>query len=423
MSEYVIMPKADYTAACNAIRAKTGKADLIKSGDMEGEILGITSGGGSSADVRYVTFMNEDGTVELGKKAVATGDDCADPIARGVFSTPTKESTAQYTYTFYGWATTPNGAADSNWNKAVSEDRTVYANFVSAVRYYTITYYDSDGTTVLKTESLAFGSMPSYRPSKEGHVLAGWIPAIATVTGNASYTVEWEERVSFESASWEKIKEICGNREAADYFKLGDTRVETLTHADGTTEDVTFEVVHMFTGNENFLNSSNKSTISMVLMAKHVLETPYMFNDTSVTSSKDVYFYYVKLDTYIKNEVVSWLPEDMKNAIASVSQSYGGINDCKLQIPTNRMLFGYKYDYDGYPDAPYAPDMLDVFKNGRTKVCKTANGTAVDWWLSETSKGGAAYGLRPTYITASGTLTVLQNYAKVEKYIRLMCYI
>ena len=193
MSEYVIMPKADYTAACNAIRTKTGKADLIKSGDMEGEILGITLGGGSSADVRYVTFMNDDGTVELGKKAVATGDDCADPIARGVFSTPTKESTAQYTYTFYGWATTPNGAADSNWNKAVTEDRTVYANFVSAVRYYTIAYYDSDGTTVLETESLAYGTMPSYAPVKTGYFLSGWIPEISAVSGNASYVAQWAE--------------------------------------------------------------------------------------------------------------------------------------------------------------------------------------------------------------------------------------
>ena len=92
---------------------------------MEGEILGITSGGGSSADVRYVTFMNEDGTVELGKKAVATGDDCADPIDRGVFSTPTKESTAQYTYTFYGWATTPNGTPSKTVK--VTGDTTLYA--------------------------------------------------------------------------------------------------------------------------------------------------------------------------------------------------------------------------------------------------------------------------------------------------------
>ena len=223
MSEYVIMPKADYTAACNAIRTKTGKADLIKSGDMEGEILGITSGGGSSADVRYVTFMNEDGSVELGKKAVAVGDDCADPIARGVFSTPTKESTAQYTYTLYGWATTPNGAADSNWNKAVTEDRTVYANFVSAVRYYTITYYDSDGTTVLKTESLAYGSIPSYTPTKNGYTFKGWTTEIVEVTGDASYIATWAAQEKLEDYTWAQLNAMS-IAELKAKFKIGDCK-------------------------------------------------------------------------------------------------------------------------------------------------------------------------------------------------------
>ena len=100
---------------------------------------GAAQGGGSSADVRYVTFMSHDGAVELGKKAVAVGDDCAVPIARGIFDTPTKESSAQYDYSFVGWATTPNGAWDEAALDAVSEDRTVYAAYANVVRNYTIT--------------------------------------------------------------------------------------------------------------------------------------------------------------------------------------------------------------------------------------------------------------------------------------------
>lgn len=41
MSDYMILPTADYKAACDAIRAKTGKTDLIKSGDMAAEIDSI----------------------------------------------------------------------------------------------------------------------------------------------------------------------------------------------------------------------------------------------------------------------------------------------------------------------------------------------------------------------------------------------
>ena len=145
----------------------------------------------TSADVRYVTFDNHDGTMEYGKKPVAVGDDCADPITRGVFGTPTRESTPQYDFDHDGWSDEPNGSADANWNKAIMEDKTVYASFKNVLRYYTITYLDSDGVSVLETESLPYGSMPSYTPEKEGYALIEWQPAFATVVGDASYTSVW----------------------------------------------------------------------------------------------------------------------------------------------------------------------------------------------------------------------------------------
>ena len=186
------------------------------------------SGSVGSDDLKYVTFKSYDGSVEYGKKAVAKGDDCADPIARGVFTTPTREADAQYTYTFYGWATEPNGGADANWNKSIEADKTVYANFSKAVRSYTITFYDEDGTTVLKTQSLAYGTTPSYTPTKAGAVFSGWSPALATVTGDASYTASWDEAVTFADMTWARIAEISEAGLASNYFAIGDTRTEKL---------------------------------------------------------------------------------------------------------------------------------------------------------------------------------------------------
>jgi hypothetical protein len=61
---YSLIPTADYKAACDAIRAKTGKTDLIKSGDMATEIGGITGGGGgSTASKKEVNFYDYDGTL------------------------------------------------------------------------------------------------------------------------------------------------------------------------------------------------------------------------------------------------------------------------------------------------------------------------------------------------------------------------
>lgn len=46
LTDYVIMPGADYKDACDAVREKTGGTELIKSGQMGGLIRGISGGGG-----------------------------------------------------------------------------------------------------------------------------------------------------------------------------------------------------------------------------------------------------------------------------------------------------------------------------------------------------------------------------------------
>lgn len=197
MADYLIKDTT-LTGIADAIRAKTGSADAIMVSDMASRIAGISGGGsgGSVAGVHYVTFMSEDGTTELYKRAVADGDDCADPVDRGLINAPTKESTVQHDYSFVGWATTPNGAWDENALKAVTADKTVYAVFAATARYYTITYYDDDGTTVLATESLAYGSTPSYMPTKAGYAFVAWTPAVTTVIGDKSYTATWATAIA-----------------------------------------------------------------------------------------------------------------------------------------------------------------------------------------------------------------------------------
>ena len=58
LTDYVIMPGQDYQDACDSIRAKTGKTDLIKSGEMATEIGSISGGGGMDV-VKII-----DGTIE-----------------------------------------------------------------------------------------------------------------------------------------------------------------------------------------------------------------------------------------------------------------------------------------------------------------------------------------------------------------------
>lgn len=69
MAEFAVMPKADYLDACDAIREKTGKPELIKSGGMAEEIRSIQSGEDALAEVEALIDESEvldstEGTVE-----------------------------------------------------------------------------------------------------------------------------------------------------------------------------------------------------------------------------------------------------------------------------------------------------------------------------------------------------------------------
>lgn len=219
------------------------------------------STGATSDDVRYVTFMSEDGKTELLVKPVAVGDDCADVIARGLISKPTKESTPQYNYTFTGWALSAGGTADANALKSVTEDRTVYVAFKSVLRYYTIRFYDGD--SLLKSESLAYGSMPSYEPDiKAGYEFTGWLPEISMVTGAVDYYAQWVAGITFANATWEQIVEIANNGQASDYFEVGETRTLDMTYSDGTTD--TFTVAIAGFAHDDLADGSGKSGMTIV---------------------------------------------------------------------------------------------------------------------------------------------------------------
>lgn len=43
MADYIMMPKADYKNACDAIRSQTGSSDLIVSGEMADMILAVSN--------------------------------------------------------------------------------------------------------------------------------------------------------------------------------------------------------------------------------------------------------------------------------------------------------------------------------------------------------------------------------------------
>ena len=73
LTDYVIMPGADYQALCDKIREKTGKTDIIKSGDLVTEIEEVANSDGGSGEENWVCAQGSVQTTADGTKTVTHG--------------------------------------------------------------------------------------------------------------------------------------------------------------------------------------------------------------------------------------------------------------------------------------------------------------------------------------------------------------
>lgn len=103
--------------------------------------------------------------------------------------TPTKETTAKYTYTFKGWNVEPTNAV---------EDFDYYAVYDSTIRSYTITFKDYDGSEI-SSGAFEYGSIPSCSKTPSRIATAewiythkGWKPALDYVTEATAYTATYD---------------------------------------------------------------------------------------------------------------------------------------------------------------------------------------------------------------------------------------
>lgn len=116
-------------------------------------------------------------------------------------TTPTKDATAQYTYTFDGWATEANGdkVYENGATPTVSGAATYYAHFAQTTNAYTVTWKNADGTELETDENVPYGTTPEYNgetptqtaTATDVYTFAGWDSEIAAVTGDATYTATY----------------------------------------------------------------------------------------------------------------------------------------------------------------------------------------------------------------------------------------
>ena len=177
----------------------TSRTDRFYDDDVEGklrrEIDGSWDNSGNemsyidklyfySTDTHFfkIRFVNYDGTV-LDSKDV---EENQTPVYEG--AEPAKPATAQYTYSFKGWAPSPVPAV---------AHATYKAQFDSVVNRYRITWLNADNTE-LAVDSLDYGTTPSHEDlvkpntAEWTYSFVGWTPAIITVTADATYKAQFD---------------------------------------------------------------------------------------------------------------------------------------------------------------------------------------------------------------------------------------
>ncbi len=186
------------------ITAAGNVGGIISESHLQGEVKNCTNSGTITAGTTVATEAIGNSTAVLagtliGKDHksytitwIVDGQESTSTVAAGatpVFNgTPAKAPDAQYTYTFNGWDKTL---------AVVTENATYTAQFESALRTYTVTWI-VDG--VETEDTVAYGETPVFdgTPVKEAdneytYTFSGWDKEVVAVTGNVTYTAEFEQ--------------------------------------------------------------------------------------------------------------------------------------------------------------------------------------------------------------------------------------
>lgn len=121
----------------------------------------------------------------------------------GTLPTPTRASTAEYSYTFAGWFTATSGGTQISSTTTVTRNVTYYAHWTATKRSYTATFNGNGGSTpspssITKEYNTTLGTLPTC--TRTGYTFLGWytassggtkISTTTVVTKNITYYAQW----------------------------------------------------------------------------------------------------------------------------------------------------------------------------------------------------------------------------------------
>lgn len=349
-------------------------------------------------------FYNDDGSTLLYTQAIVDGGD-------GTYSgsTPTKASTAQYTYSFAGWSKKPGGAADSTALKAVTADRSVYAAFTATVRRYTVKFYN--GSTLLQTVSnVAYGGSATYTgttpvsPEDSSLAFLGWQPTGKNITGNTSCYAQFESALEVKEITddWATIIANIDNGTYKSQYKIGNYKPLDL----GSEGVINMQMAGFDV--DDLADGSGKAPITFI--GKELLKTPHRMNPKLVTNADETLqegtgsfegWEKCEMRKYLKDTITSLVTELVRKRIAEVTKMHEAYNanwEQYEQVTQDGIWIPNRYEVTARPSSGEPIKYNVLFKNRSNKIKIDLSGTTRNWWLRDANKSGTAF----FYISTDG---------------------
>ncbi len=261
---------------------------------------------------------------------------------------PTKAATAQYTYTFEGWATEENADEALSTLPAVTGAVTYYAVFSATVNTYTVNFVGENGS-VLQNTAFAYGATPVYSgttPTKTAtaqytYAFAGWaavenaedpLTTIPSVTGEATYYAVF---TSTENTFVIQFKDDDGEVLQNTAFAYGAKPVYSGTEP---RKEATAQYTYAFAGWED-----NAGTV---------------WPSDQIPNVSAAATYTAKYNSTVNEYVVAFV--NGSQTLQSESLAYGAEVSYKGEQPTKASTAENEYDFIGWATTAEATEALSA---------------------------------------------------------------
>ena len=341
-------------------------------------------------------FYNDDGSTLLYTQAIVDGGD-------GTYSgsTPTKASTAQYTYSHVGWSRKPGGTADSTALQAVTADRKVYAAFSATIRKYTVTYYN-ENTLWDRVYNVPYGGSATCTagtPTKTGvddpenWPFIEWVPSGKNITGDTSCYAQFQSPLEVKEItdSWDVIIANIDNGTYKSKYKIGNYKPLDL----GSEGIINMQIAAFDV--DDLADGSGKAPITWI--GKELLVTEHIMNPELVTNEDGTYqegtgeiggWEKCELRAYLKESIKSLIPDITCSRIVNVAKTQKAMDTQGKVFTQNTIDDIWIPSREEIAGPPCLYEVLFAENEDKIKKIYGAD-IASNWWTRTVSGGTYRY--------------------------------